>query len=500
MNSALAEPCASALEGLIGDQEPRFRVVPEYVSSAGREAIELAAHAGLILDPWQQLVLVEGLGERPDGKWSAFEVAAIVARQNGKGGIFEARALAGLYLFKEELQIYTAHEFKTAQEMFRRVLALIQSTPDLDRRVMRVRTSHGEEGIELRSGQRLRFLARSGGSGRGFSGDVVFLDEAMILGEDHMGALLPTMSARPNPQLWYGASAGLGAPSVQLARIRRRALKAIKAGTTAGGLAFFEWSVEPHAPECPEDCDQHDDPDDPRAWAKANPGLGIRISVEHVAHERATLGHEVFLRERLSVGDYPSEEDGWEVISQEQWAALVDPASEPEDPVAFAADVTPERSAAAIAVSGRTKDGLRHVEIIDHRPGVGWAVDRLADLVERWGPCAVVIDAAGPAGSLIAPLEQRGIEVVTPSAREMAQACGQFYTAVTEQQLRHLDQAPLTAALAGARKRPLGDAWAWSRLGASVDITPLVAATLAAWGHETRAHEVDAYDPLDNIW
>jgi hypothetical protein len=32
----------------------------------------------------------------------------------------------------------------------------------------------------------------------------------------------------------------------------------------------------------------------------------------------------------------------------------------------------------------------------------------------------------------------------------------------------------------GARTRPLGDAgWAWSRKGSPVDITPLVAATLA---------------------
>jgi hypothetical protein len=35
------------------------------------------------------------------------------------------------------------------------------------------------------------------------------------------------------------------------------------------------------------------------------------------------------------------------------------------------------------------------------------------------------------------------------------------------------------AARAGATERPLGDAWAWGRRKSSVDISPLVAATLA---------------------
>jgi hypothetical protein len=33
----------------------------------------------------------------------------------------------------------------------------------------------------------------------------------------------------------------------------------------------------------------------------------------------------------------------------------------------------------------------------------------------------------------------------------------------------------------GAAKRPLGDAWAWSRKSSGVDISPLVAITLAVW-------------------
>ena len=37
------------------------------------------------------------------------------------------------------------------------------------------------------------------------------------------------------------------------------------------------------------------------------------------------------------------------------------------------------------------------------------------------------------------------------------------------------------AAIRGASKRSLGDAWAWDRKNSDVDITPLVACTLAWW-------------------
>jgi hypothetical protein len=97
-------------------------------------------------------ILRHSLGERPDGKWAAFEVGLNVPRQNGKGSILEARELAGLFLLGERLIIHSAHEFATSLEAFQRLLALIEGTPDLSRRVKRVSRAHGEEGIELTNG------------------------------------------------------------------------------------------------------------------------------------------------------------------------------------------------------------------------------------------------------------------------------------------------------------------------------------------------------------
>lgn len=478
----------SSLVVPIGVQRPRVRSVPEYSSSAGAEAVELAASTGLILDPWQRFVLEDSLGERPDGRWSAFEVALMVPRQNGKGAILEARELAGLFLFGEQLILHSAHEFKTAAEAFRRVLALVENSDALRRKVKKIRTSHGDEGIELLTGARLRFVARSTGSGRGFSGDLVIMDEAYNLSADAMSALLPTLSARPNPQLWYTSSAGMES-SEQLTLVRGR-------GRSGGDrrLAYFEFSAEPDA-----------DLDDREAWALANPALGIRISEEFIDLERGALDDAGFARERLGIW---SDATRLTVIPMDQWNALADQWSCRVGDVAFAIDVTPDHAWSAITACGARADGLPHVELIEHRAGTEWVAGRAKELKAKHSPLGFWLDPSGPAGGLLPRLEQAGIAerpsgvkgggfLEPVSGREHAQACAFLFEQTGEKGYRHLGQPELTAALDGATKRPLGDAWAWSRLNSSVNIAPLVAATLALWGFNSRRNERPASGLVD---
>jgi hypothetical protein len=469
------------------------------LSSSGLEAAELAALAGLQLDPWQQHVLDQGLGERRSGKWAAFEVACNIPRQNGKGGIIEARELAGLFLLGERLILHSAHELKTAMEAMRRIEELLMSSDELRPQVKRVRRKGGEECIEMMSGARLRFIARSKGSGRGMTGDCNIMDEAMILGDEAMEALMFTMAAVPNPQLWYFGSSGIGSPSVQLGRLRRRALAALEASVPDPDLAYFEWSIDAHADECPPGCTEHDDVDAPESVLKANPAIGYRLTLEHTMKERMTVGAEGYARERLGVGSYPADgTDAWQVIGEDAWRALAAAESKAEGQVAFAIDATPERSHAAICAAGRWRGGT-HVEVIDHRPGMGWVLERAKELHLRHRPRCWVVDAGGPAGSLIEDLaEQLGVEIISPKMREVAAATGQFYDAVADQSLSHIDQPPLATALAGAQKRPLGDAWAWARRSVGVDISPLVAVTLARWGLSAEVEETG--DILDSVW
>lgn len=461
--------------GISGEQQPRLSSFPAYAQSTGVEALELAALAGLHLDPWQAFVLERGLGERPDGKWAAPIVGACVPRQNGKGALLEARELAGLFLLPERLLVHSAHQFDTSLEHFRRLLFLIEDTPDLDRLVKRVSRSHGEEGIELKDGSRIRFRTRTKGGGRGFSADFLGLDEAMVLAESFHAALLPTLSARPNPQVWYTGSAvdqWHHEHGVVFARIRERGL------AEADGIAWFEWSVDADDPQSLPDHVFTD----PAAWAISNPGLGIRITEDVIRRELDALDRRGFAVERLCVGDWPATDGLTDaIISLALWRKLHDPESKLDGRPWLAVDTSPDRSKTCVAAAGRRRDGLAHIEVIEHKAKTGWIVPRLIELWERHEPHEVIIDERGPAAAFTEQLVAAGVKVRLVTASEYTQACGTFFDAVVEMSFRHLGSEELASAVRGARTRPLVDAWAWSRSKSDVDITPLVASTLALW-------------------
>lgn len=354
----------------------------------------------------------------------------------------------------------------TAAEGFVRVKSYVDNYDHLRRRVKLIRTGAGTESIELLNGNRLRFVARSAGSGRGFSGDCVLLDEAYALTDAHMAALLPTLSARPNPQVWYTSSAGM-AESTVLHRVRQRALEG-----QAERLAYFEWS----APDTAES-------DDVEAWAQANPALGIRINEEFVSSERGVMSDQDFRRERLGIW---ADDGTGQVIDLGHWATLADPESELVDPVVFALDMPWDRSSVTVAAGGRRADGVRHGEVMEQRTGTSWAVSYIRERASRWRPAVVLLDGNGPAASLAAELEQQlaevGVSLLRAGGPEVAQACGSFYDAAMAGEFRHLGDSRLTASVAEARKSDRGDVWRWDRKDARSDISPLMAVTLAVHG------------------
>ncbi|MEI5036038.1 hypothetical protein RB201_35620 [Streptomyces sp. S1A(2023)] len=327
----------------------------------------------------------------------------------------------------------------------------------------------------------------------------MIFDECMILGDDAMSALAPTADAVDNSQLWYLGSAGIGHLSQQMARLRKRCLTSLESGVPDPVLAYMEWSINQHRAECMPGCTEHDDIDSVQSLLRANPGVGYRLQVEKSMQRRLTMGDHLYARERLGVGEYPSDEaDTWQVIGEDAWRALAAAESAPEGEVVFAIDATPEQDHAAIAVAGRWRGGT-HIEIAHHQPGMSWVVAKAKRMQEEHKPRCWVVDAGGPAGALIKELEDElGITVVAPKMREIAQAAGQFFNAVADQSISHIDQPLLATALAGAQKRPLGEAWAWARRGVGVDISPLVAATNARWGLGVEVE--DDVDPLDNIF
>lgn len=501
---------------LKGYQRPRLEHIPPIrFNNASQDCIGLAQTAGLFLDDWQQYVLTGMLGQDENKLWSAFEVLIIVSRQNGKGSILEARELFGLFVLpSDRLLIHTAHEHKTSAEHFMRVWSLVENTPELSKQVKRHSTAYGREFIETKAKptiilgaggsqvrskgtKRLVFIARSGGSGRGFTGDFIAYDEDMILDASKVAASLPSLSARPNPQVVYAGSAGLQT-STQLANVRRRGVKG-----ESNRLAFYEWSIDPHDADCPENCTEHagDDPDTEESIAKANPAYNIRIAPRFIEVEREAFDGmpEEYARERLGVGTYPAPADGWLVIPKTWYTRCADPTKQPARVTApiFAIDISPNRKHAAIAVCGRRADGLQGVQVTDYRDDVKWLVKRAVDIHEKWKPKTWVVDKRAAAGSLVTELTNAGIPIEWLQASQVAHASGLLFDAFKEGDLRHYSQDEIRNAIAGADKRKLSESWAFDRVNSGADISPLMAIAFAHWGFmEFGEPDYDARDSL----
>jgi phage terminase large subunit-like protein len=461
--------------------QPAHLTIPPRVSSAGAEVVDLAATYGRILDAEQALVVDAILSEGPDGNWAALEAAVVCSRQNLKTFVLECIALGKLFLFGSELIIWSAHLFETAQESFRDLDEIVTNYDHLRKRVKTISRANGDEGIELTSGQRIKFRARSKSGGRGLSGDDVILDEAFALQPGHLGALIPTLSARPNPQILYGSSAGL-ADSAVLRNIRDRGRK--------GGdpsLVYVEFCapqggcVQPmceHAPGT-DGCAL----DDVENWRLANPALGKRISVEYVAAERRALPPEEFARERMGWWDEPL---GDAPISLDKWLACIDVESKRTGALVLGVDVSPSLRSAAVAMAGWRADGLPHGELVKHEPGVDWLAETLAGYVRAKRPAAVVGHGTAQLKALVPSLEAAGVTVTLLTDGDMAAACSQLQSEVAEGGFRHLGDPILADALGNAASKPVGDGgWVWRRKGSEGDITPLVALNAARWGLQT---------------
>ena len=473
--------------------EPAHHTAPEWEHTLGPEVAELCELVDYAPFPEQRLVLDDMFAIGKDGKSAAFEQGIVCARQNLKTGALKQAALGWLFLTDQPLVVWSAHEFGTAQEAFRDLDILIGSSDYLRPRVKRVWRGNGDESIELRSGARLIFKARTSGGGRGLTGHKVILDEAYALQPSHMGALLPTLIAVPDPQVVYASSAGMVTSDI-LRGVRDRG----RDGSER--LAYTEWGSEPG--ECEADpCDhskgtKNCSADDRKLWRAANPVI-LRRDPKMAAIEalRDALPPEEFVRECLGWWDDPADA-AVAGIAPEIWAQNADPDSRRDGAITIGIDMTPDRSTVNIAVVGDRKDGLLHGELIEQRRGSTWVVKRCKELNEAHSPQTFVVDNGSPAATLIADLIDAGLPVFQPKVDEYSKACGLLHDLAVSNSFAHIDQHPLNTAVEGAKAHALGRGqWVWRPRGGT-SISPLIALTNALAGHEAQS----ALDPEQNVW
>jgi len=430
--------------------------------------------------PWQQLVADVALEIDPaTGLLAHREVVLTVPRQSGKTTLLLSVMVHRARGFGTRQRIlYTAQTRNDARRKWEEEHVRTLERSPL-RTLFRVKKSNGSEAIHWDNGSSHGITSSTEKAGHGETLDVGTIDEAFALEDDRLEqALKPTMITRPQPQLWVVSTAGTRKSAYLRGKVDAgRARSELGASS---GVAYFEWSAPPES-----------DPGDPATWWSCMPALGHTVTESAIRANFESMSLPEFRRAFLN--QWPDDApDEWLVIAKAVWDGLADPGGQMVRPGMFSADVTPERSHAAIAVAGLRLGGGVQVEVIDHRRGTGWVLEAAGTLRERFGPVPWVVDAAGPAGSLVAPLEAAGFEVVKPTARDATHAAQGFYDDCHNGALFHLDDPLLNAALAGAQKRPLGDAWAWARKGLSVDISPLVCASNARWGLVSRPEDKPA--------
>jgi len=413
--------------------------------------------------PWQQLVAdVGGELDPATGLPVYREVIVTVPRQSGKTTLVLGWEIQRAHGWDTPQRIvYSAQSGNDARKKL-----IEDQVPILEPRrkklgIRRILRGMGNEAIEFANGSRIVLLASTADSGHGKTIDLGVKDELFADYDDRRDqAMIPAMATRQAAQVLTASTMGTD-ESFPLNRAVERGREAVAAGVTSG-IAYFEWSADPD-----------EDPDDPDTWRRCMPALGRTITERVIVHARATLADGEFRRAFLN--QQTKAED--RVIPGANWAAVCADDVGPEGELVFSLDVNPERNAGAIVAASPGA-----AELVDHRGGTGWIVGRAVELTGRHGSARWLVDAVGPAGSLIPELERAGLTVQPVSPKEMVAACGQFYDAVMDGKIQIRHHPKLDEAVAGAAKRSVGDAWAWTRKNASTDVSPLVALTLGLWG------------------
>ena len=463
-----------------GCQEPRIKLEPKPRDTDGYDACSLAADYGLVADEWQEDVLACWMGRDTKGKWTANECGLVVPRQNGKNAILEIRELFGAAVLGESI-LHTAHQVKTAREAFSRVCGFFdneQQWPELAEMVREIRRTNGQEGIILNNGGCVRFVARSRSSARGFTADVLVLDEAQELTNEQIEALQPTLSAAPlkNQQvIMTGTPPGPTTPGEVLRTWREDAIA--KRGKRK---CWHEWSV-----------DSIGDTSDKARWYATNPALGTRISLAAVESEYQTLSEDGFARERL----------GWwsknivaRVLDEEEWNACKTDKPPKEGKLAYAVKFSPDGSSVSLAVAMRPSNGKPHIEVIAHKQGndrYRWLVQWL---YERWkNSSAIVIDGLSRAPDLAERLRQEGVSnkvIWLPRASDVIKSSSMMLQAIREGRITHYSQPVLNDSALKACKRTIGTNGGWGfGSGADSDSTPIEACSLAYWAAMTSKRQ-----------
>lgn len=472
---------------------PAYHLAPAAaVATDGPLVAELCDLAGFHPDQHQRLVLDDVFAVNDQQLVAAGEAAVIAARQNLKTAVLEMCVLGWVYVVDVPLTIWSSHEGVYALEAMDFLENLILSNRQLRRRFVKTVRAPSRLALHFTNDQRVLFKTRTTGGGRSLTANRLILDEGYAVRSDHIGALRPTLSAVPDPQIVTGSSA-CHVDSDVLRTLVKRGRSAARLDPAAAALveprlAYAEWANDRQG-QCArgKDCTHHRGTpgclaDDPDEWYPANPTLGYRIKLVTIQDERRSLPPEQFVRERMG---WHEGLDDLTALALEAWTDSVSDRKIVSGR-AIAVDISPRRDSTSIALVGKDAKGRRRGELLDHYAGTKGAARKVIKYAERWNLDQVLIVAGSEAQTIRTDVVAAGLDIKELSIRELGRACSDLYDLVKAGDFGHPDQIELATAIDGARLRDNGEgAPVWSRKNSSTNISPLMALTAALFGSIT---------------
>lgn len=434
-----------------GNQVPTSLVIPECDSNDVLDVLDILGEAGITAMDWQGFLLEAWMGILPNGRWAAPVCGNEGPRQNGKTLVIAGRSIGEMLLYNGTV-IYTSQLQKTSSETFEETAAIMDTKP-LRKFIAKggIRSALGREEIRLKSGARMKFLARTRNGGNGQHGSLLVFDESQYLTRTAQGSFLAAISAcqtRRGPQTIYNGNAPEeGDDSEAFERIRKDALSGKTKRTS-----WTEWGVGT-SKELPDTSDRD-------AWERVNPSWGVLIDPETIEAEFESEDSVQFAHQRL--GWFQERENADKLFSEEEWGELaVDDAPEEWDKLAYGVRFTSDGNYVALSVCV-LKDGIAHVEFIREEPkvmGIDWLVEWLLSDDRMKRAAAVGIDGKADAVDLqqrliAAKVPKKAVMVASPA--NAISAAAMMLNAVRDAQVTHLDDDELSMSVLGATKRAIG--------------------------------------------
>lgn len=447
----------------------------------------MGREVGIELNPWQASVMDDWMAVGPDRLWTHPRCVLQVPRQNGKTALVELRIIIGAVGLGESF-LYTAHDYSTVTQLFDRLQGYFGERandpeakfPKLNRMVKSVRKAIAKEAIFLKNGAAIYLSTRTKAAKRGYTVDVVIVDESQALVDEHSKAIMPTKTAAPkgNPQAIYlGTPPGPEYPGAAMTVMRRRA----RSGADVDDLTWSEWGIEDLSLL-----------DDRATWRRVNPSIGYQISERSVETLRREFTEDLSFAQECLGYWLPDGRTADRAIPEGHWAACR--TAEPPEPsgderVCYAVKFSADGSRATLAAAARQPDGTVLAEVPE---GCSRATDGGIAFFEDWlvaraaKASQIVVDGKSSAGDLAQRLRDAKVPrrcLVETSPAQVAEACGALVNRVAEHRLLHTGQPAVETAVAHAEKRPIGSGGGhgFACEAECADATIPEALALAAW-------------------